>query len=229
MSLILNDPRPLLDDVRGQFKGRAGAARASFSEHKDVIARVAEHAVRAAGRKGRPKLAGAAFLGFAAGVAALGARKVAMQATTGFARDWFATLKADHALADGLFKAIEETAEAEKAKRHLLFSKLVYALAKHQFEEEHVVYQALRDGGRAETPKHLASEHFDMKHLMHSLSEMEKDDARWLPTLRELHKLVAEHVREEEEIVFPALKARLSKKENANLSRAMHREGLKLA
>jgi hemerythrin superfamily protein len=229
MSLILNDPRPLLGDARDRFAGRAEAVRAALSEHKDVIARVADQAVRAAGRKGRPKLFGAAFLGFAAGVAVLGARKAAMQATTGLAGDWFAALEADHALADGLFRAIEQTAEDETAKRHLLFSKLVYALAKHQFEEEHVIYPALRQGGRAETPKHLAAEHFDMKHLMHSLSEMDRNDPRWMPTLRELHKLVAEHVREEEEIVFPALRARLSKAENAHLSRAMHREGLKLA
>ena len=90
MSLILNDPRPLLGDARDRFAGRAEAVRAALSEHKDVIARVADQAVRAAGRKGRPKLFGAAFLGFAAGVAVLGARKAAMQATTGLAGDWFA-------------------------------------------------------------------------------------------------------------------------------------------
>jgi hypothetical protein len=36
-------------------------------------------------------------------------------------------------------------------------------------------------------------------------------------------------VREEEQIVFPALHDRLDKRENARLTRAMHREGIKLA
>lgn len=225
MTLVLNDSRHLIGEVRDRFVGGTAAARSRLGDRAEDLARAA----RAAGRGGWPKLAGVAALGFVAGVAMLGARKVAMQATTGLAGDWFAALKADHKLVDGLFKVLLETGEDETGKRQLLLSKITYALAKHQFEEEHVIYPALLAGGRAETPKHLASEHFEMKSLMHSLSEMAKDDPRWLGTARGLHKLIGEHVREEEEIVFPALQARLTARENAHLTRAMHREGLKLA
>lgn len=225
MTLVLSDPRSLLGDIRGR---RRGDPR-SRAERKDVIARAADRAVKLAGRSRWSRLAGMAVLGFVAGAAALGARKVAMQATTGLAGDWFAALKADHKLVGGLFDVLLETRDDETTKRHLLFSKIVYALAKHQFEEEHVIYPALRHGGRAETPKHLDAEHFDMKTFMHDLSELPKGDALWLGKARALAKLVKEHVREEEEIVYPALKARLTAKENAHLTRAMHREGLKLA
>jgi hemerythrin superfamily protein len=229
MSLVLNARRRFLGGSRHRITDRFDAARSRLGDGTDVVVRVAESAVKIAGRSRWPRLVGVAALGFIAGAAALGARKVAMQATTGFAGDWFATLKADHKLADTLFNLVLETRDDETGKRHLLMSKLVYALGKHQFEEEHVIYPALRNGGRAETPKHLDAEHFDMKTFMHELMELPKDDPVWLGKVRSLHKLLKEHVREEEEIVFPALHERLSEKENAHLSRAMHREGLKLA
>ena len=203
--------------------------RKKSSHTGDIMAHAAQVAERLAGRGSLTRLAGAAAVGFVLGAGALGVRKLAMQATTGIAGDWFAALKADHKLADALFEVLLKTKDDEVARRHLLISKLVYALAKHQFEEEHVIYPALRQGGRAETPKHLNAEHFEMKTLMHELMESPKGDALWLGKVGALHKLVREHVREEEEIVFPALKGRLSKEENAHLTKAMHREGLKLA
>jgi hemerythrin superfamily protein len=218
MSLVLARPRPAFQGVADRLTGRKGA-----------MARAAEKAVRLTGRAGWPRLAGMAALGFVVGVAALGGRKVAMQATTAVAGDWFAALKADHRLVDKLFGLLLGTEDHETAKRQLLFSKIAYALAKHQFEEEHVVYPALRDGGAAETPKHLDAEHFDMKTYVHELLEMPRNDPRWIRKATSLHRLIQAHVREEEEIVFPALHERLSSKENAHLTRAMHREGLKLA
>ena len=222
-----------MDMVLGM--GRGKRAGGWFGGHKkssgggDIMAHAASVAERLAGRGSLTRLAGAAAVGFVLGAGALGVRKLAMQATTGIAGDWFATLKADHKLVDALFEVLLKTKDDEQTRRHLLISKIVYALAKHQFEEEHVIYPALRQGGRAETPKHLNSEHFEMKTLMHELMEMPKGDPTWLGKVNALHKLIREHVREEEEIVFPALQSRLSKAENAHLTKAMHREGLKLA
>lgn len=207
MELVLNGPR-----------GKAS----------NVLAQAGRAAERLAGRGSLARLAGAAAVGFVLGAGALGVRKLAMQATTGIAGDWLAALKADHKLADGLFELIGQTQDHETARRHLLISKLAYALAKHQFEEEHVIYPALGADGEA-TPRRLDGEHFEMKTLMHALLEGPKDGPEWAAKARALHKLVREHAREEEEIVFPALQARLSKAENRKLTLAMHREGLKLA
>ncbi len=188
---------------------------------------------RLAGRGSLTRLAGAAAVGFVLGAGAMGMRKLAMQAATGLSGDWMAALKADHKLADGLFELLVQPEDHETARRHLLISKIVYALAKHQFEEEHVVYPALlgegTEAGAEATPRRLDGEHFEMKTLMHELMEGPKDGADWLGKAKALHKLVREHAREEEEIVFPALHERLSKAQNRKLTLAMHREGLKLA
>lgn len=188
---------------------------------------------RLAGRGSLSRLAGAAAVGFVLGAGSLGVRKLAMQAVTGVAGDWLAAPKADHKLVDGLFEVLAQTEDHETARRHLLISKIAYALAKHQFEEEHVIYPALLgeriEGGAETTPRRLDGEHFEMKALMHELMEGPKDRAGWLDKARALHKLVREHAREEEEIVFPALHDRLSKAQNRKLTLAMHREGLKLA
>jgi hemerythrin superfamily protein len=152
-----------------------------------------------------------------------------MQAATGLAGDWFAALKADHRLVDGLFALLDQTTDEDSAKRGVLLAKIAYALAKHQFEEEHVVYPTLLEDGPARTPKHLDAEHFEMKSFVHELSEMAKDDPKWLKKAQALRRLIQAHAREEEEIVFPRLRERLSHKENAHLTRALHREGLKLA
>jgi hemerythrin superfamily protein len=218
-----------LSDTFHRFDGLGARLGAQLRGRGEVMTRAAESAIRLAGRASWPRMARAAALGFALGVAALGARKVMVQAATGLAGDWFAALKTDHKLVDALFGLLERTRDEDTAKRGLLFSKIVAALAKHQFEEEHVVYPTLLDGGPAETAKHLDAEHFEMKISMHELSEMAKDDPRWLDKAKALRRLVQAHVREEEEIVFPRLRERLSAKENAHLTRALNREGMKLA
>jgi hemerythrin superfamily protein len=196
---------------------------------KDVYGQVAEVAGKAFAPGGWGQLAGAAAAGFVAGAAVLSARKVAMQATTAVAGDWFAQLKAEHRLAETLFDLILATREHETGKRHALFSKLTYALVKHQLEEENVVYPALREADQATAAKHLAAEHFDMKSYLHELNEMPKDDPRWLAQVRHFRRLVLDHVREEEEQVYPAFHGRLSPEHNAHITRAMNREGIKLA
>ena len=77
--------------------------------------------------------------------------------------------------------------------------------------------------------KELAAEHFEMKTYLHELDRMEKDDPRWLGKLKAFRKLVKEHVRQEEEHVFPELKSRLSPEENARLTRDMLKEAARLA
>ena len=220
----------VLDETTLHRFDRAGRRLlAPWRGRGDVLATAAQRAMVLARRGTWPRLAAFTALGFVAGAAMLGARKVVMQATTGLAGDWFAALKADHKLVDGLFSALDETGEADTDRRHLLISKIAYALAKHQFEEEHVVYPTLLEDGPAETPKHLDAEHFEMKSFVHALIAMPKDDPQWLKKAQALRRLIKAHVREEEEIVFPRLRDRLSAAQSQALTRALHRAGLKLA
>lgn len=174
-------------------------------------------------------LAMAGVAGFAAGVAVLGARKAAMQAMTSVAGDWFATLKADHKLVEKLFELVNKTEEHDTAKRTLLLAKVTYALVKHTLEEENVIYPALRGVDQEMAAKHLAAEHFDIKTYLHELAEMPKDDPRWMATMRSLQTLVKSHVREEEQDIYPAFHAKMTKEQNTHLTLAMNREGIKVA
>lgn len=188
-------------------------------------------AARSFGERGSwAQLAGVAAVGFVAGAAVLSARKAAMQATTALPGDWFAQLKTEHRLAETLFDALLKTKDHETGKRTALFAKLSYALLKHGLQEETVIYPALRDSGGANgSAKHLASEHFDIKTFLHELSETPKDDPRWIATLRAFNDLVRQHVREEEEEIFPPFHEQMSDEDNRHLTRAMNREGIKLA
>ena len=219
MTLSLDDARDLAETT-GKRLGKAG---------KDTLEQVADLTERTFAKGSWGQLAGAAAAGFMAGAAVLSARKVAMQATTAVAGDWFAQLKAEHKLAETLFDLIEKTQEHETGKRTALFAKLTYALVKHQFEEENVIYPALRDADPDGAAKHLAAEHFDMKTYLHDLSEMAKDDPRWIRKLGEFKTLVLEHVREEEDKVFPPFHDKLSPEDNTHITKAMNREGIKLA
>ena len=174
-------------------------------------------------------LAVAGAVGFAAGVAALAARKVAMQAVTSVAGDWFETLKAEHKLVDKLFDAVNATEEHDTAKREAILAKISYALLKHTVEEETVIYPALRGVDQEMAARHLAAEHFDIKTYLHELAETPKDDPRWMQTMRQLQSVVKTHVREEEQDIYPTFHAKMTKEENGHLTMAMNREGLKLA
>ena len=69
----------------------------------------------------------------------------------------------------------------------------------------------------------------DLGQLIYELENMPKQGPAFLAKLREFRAMLEAHIREEEDEVFPALKARLSKEENGKLTWAMNREGLKLA
>ncbi len=172
---------------------------------------------------------GIAALGFATGMAVLGARKLAMQGMTAIAGDWFRQLKLEHKLAETLFEAGLRTTPNETGKRTAILAHLAYALLKHGLQEETVIYPALRDADKGSTAKALAAEHFDIKTYLHDLSEMDKDDPKWIKLWDKFYGLIKHHVREEEDVVFPGFHERLSGKQNRHLTAAMNREGIKLA
>ena len=58
---------------------------------------------------------------------------------------------------------------------------------------------------------------------------MKRSDPAWMPKARELRRALEPHMREEEQTVFPSLRAKLSEVENKRLTSAMNKEGLKLA
>lgn len=172
---------------------------------------------------------GAAAAGLAVGLAANVARKLAVQAPTTLAGDWDEALATEHAMALKLFDALERTTETNTVKRATLLMQLKHALSKHALQEENAIYPALRDAGDAAAADGLNKDHGYVKQYLYDLSEMPKSSPGFLPKLREFRTDIEKHMREEEDQLFPQLKARLSPEKNKELTSVMNKEGLKLA
>ncbi|MFV3517477.1 hemerythrin domain-containing protein, partial [Mycobacterium tuberculosis] len=90
------------------------------------------------------------------------------------------------------------------------------------------MYAKMRDEGLTEAADHLNHEHGYVKQYFFDLGEMSKSDPAWLPKLKEFRALIEEHMREEEEDLFPRLRDRLSDAQNKHITAAMNTQGLKL-
>ena len=105
-------------------------------------------------------------------------------------------------------------------------AKIKDALGKHALEEENVVYPALRQANRAHDADALNSEHGHVKTFLYELENMPANGPAWLARAGEFRALLEEHMRMEEDEIFPALKAGLTEEQNARLGAAMSREGI---
>ncbi|UAK25411.1 hemerythrin domain-containing protein [Sphingomonas nostoxanthinifaciens] len=171
--------------------------------------------------------AGAA--GLAVGLAANIARKFAVQAPTLLSGDWDQALTNEHQLTLKVFDAIEATGESSTTKRATLLMNLKHMLSKHALEEENVIYPALRDAGMIAEADGLNKDHGYVKQYLYDLTEMPKDSPSWIAKVRAFRTDIEKHMREEEETLFPALKAKLDADKNKELTGQMNKEGLKLA
>jgi len=174
-------------------------------------------------------LIGAAVAGAAIGFAAHIGRKAIMQGMEASAGDWFDMLKKDH---DEIQKNVEQmlaTDESQTWKRSMLLMKLAHKLDKHAYEEENVVYPALRDDNDMIEADQLDTEHGHVKTLIFDLKQMDSDSPLWLETVRKLRDSLDEHIRMEEERVFPKLKGDLDEEQNATLTSMVNKAGFMMA
>jgi hemerythrin superfamily protein len=174
-------------------------------------------------------LAAAAAAGAAVGIAANYGRKFLVQGMSAAAGNWDEALKAEHQATLALFDRIEATDDDQSAMRSALLMKLKYALDKHALQEESVIYPALREANNAHDADALNSEHGYIKTYLYELETMPNDSPEWLARMRDFRAMIAEHMRMEEEEVFPRFRATLSDEQNRKLGARMHKEGLKLA
>lgn len=175
------------------------------------------------------RLATGAALGFMAGLAMPHARKAVAQGPSLVAGDWVAALKAEHRMVEKTFQALLATSDTETMKRQMMLTKIAYALTKHAIEEENVIYPAMVENGREEQARHLIADHGEVKTFIYELRRLPTDDPRWLETARRFFTDLQEHMREEEEDIFPAFREALPQQENARLTRMMNWEGFKVA
>ena len=172
-------------------------------------------------------LAAAAVAGAAVGLAANYGRKVMSQGLGG--TDWMDELMADHRAVLALFDKLEATEDGQTWMRAHLLTKIRNALGKHAIEEENAVYPALREANDAHDADALNAEHGYIKTYLYELDNMPKSSPEWIERVRAFRELLEEHIRMEEDEVFPRLRAELGEEGNARLSAAVAREGMKLA
>ena len=175
------------------------------------------------------KMIGIAAAGLFAGLAAAVGRKAIVQAASALSGDWLDALKTEHKLALTILGKMEATADTQTTKRTMLLMQLKHALAKHAFQEENVIYPALRDHDEREEADHLNHDHGYVKQYLFELTELPKNGSAWAAKASEFRAALTKHIREEEDEIFPALKQRLSTEENSHLTTAMNKEGFKLA
>ena len=174
-------------------------------------------------------LVGAAVAGAAMGIAANMGRKLFVQFTSGATGDWFEALKTEHQMTLALFDKLQATDETQTMMRTHLLMKIKYALTKHALEEENIIYPALREADERQEADHLTSDHGYVKTYLYELEGMAKDDKAFLARVADFRSMLEEHIREEEEEIFPAFHARLPEVKNKELTALMNKEGFKHA
>ena len=174
-------------------------------------------------------LALAAAAGAAVGLAANFGRKLVIQNIASRAGDWDEVLREEHEQVLALFTQIEATGDDQVRARTQLLAKIKAALGKHALEEENVIYPALRAANSAHDADALNGEHGYVKTFLYELEKMDAGSADWLAKVRTFRQMLEEHIRMEEDEVFPALKSALDEAGNARLNAAMLKEGMTLA
>jgi hemerythrin-like domain-containing protein len=174
-------------------------------------------------------IAGAAAGGAALGLLAMLGRKAAVQAPSVFAGNWDEALAAEHRLVLKGFDTLQATDEKAVIRRNMLLAHIKHALVKHSIEEENVIYPALRESGRQQQADELNAEHGYVKQFLYELENMPSASSEWMAKVREFRAALEKHMREEEDELFPALRAELSEEKNKALTLAMNKEGFKVA
>jgi hemerythrin superfamily protein len=174
-------------------------------------------------------LVGAAVAGAAVGLAANYGRKMLMQSPAFISGNRDDALRTEHRLTLALFDQLEATGDDAIATRTGLVMKIKYALSKHALQEENIIYPVMREANEAHDADELNSEHGYVKTYLYELENMAKDSPDFLARVRAFRTLLEGHMRNEEDNVFPRLRATMSEEQNRKVTLAMNREGLKLA
>lgn len=170
-----------------------------------------------------------AAAGLTAGLAANVVRKIFVQAPSMMAGEWDDALATEHQLVLKLFDQIQATEDRHTTRRSVLLTQIGHALAKHALEEENAVYAMLRTHGQVAEADRLNSDHGYVKQYLFELGSMAPDHPTFLTKIGDFRAMLEEHMREEEEKIFPRLRGLLTDEESATLTKTMNQEGLKIA
>lgn len=172
--------------------------------------------------------AGVALGGAALAIAANLGRKMVVESMSA-SDHWAKTLATEHDMVLKAFDKALATDDSQTKQRNMLLTKIMHALDKHAFSEEHVIYPAIRESNSVADAERLEVEHGEVKEFLYRLKNMETNDPAWLDTVREFRDSVAAHAKMEEEQIFPQLEAEIGQELNDRLTRDLAKASFMMA
>ncbi|HET9594580.1 MAG TPA: hemerythrin domain-containing protein [Anaeromyxobacteraceae bacterium] len=133
-------------------------------------------------------------------------------------------VKKDHRTVEGLFKAFERAARAEKAaEMRRLVREMTRELSVHAVIEEAILYPSLRRAAESAEDQVLEAleEHHLVKLTLAELEGMTRGDERYEAKVSVLVENVRHHVKEEEQELLPRLRKAFSPKDLRDLGDLM--------
>jgi hemerythrin-like domain-containing protein len=128
--------------------------------------------------------------------------------------DAIAYLKSDHREVEKLFKAFEKAGDKAFRTKRKLVDQMIVALSEHAAIEEQFLYPAARQEVPEASDQVLESleEHHVAKWLLSELEGLGPTEERFVAKVTVLIESVRHHVEEEEQDLFPQLRAQMSRK-----------------
>ncbi|WP_010188717.1 hemerythrin domain-containing protein [Sphingomonas sp. PAMC 26605] len=213
--------------TRGTTSVKAAPAATPKAVAKRASAAV--DGVKSAATGRAASLVGAVAAGLVTGLAVNFGRKMVVQAPSALSGDWLDAIKVEHKLALALFDKLQATGSDDTGKRTVLLTQLKHALAKHAFTEENVIYPALRTWGDTVDADKLNHDHGYVKQNLYDLEGMDNASPAFLTKVESFRAELEEHIREEEDTIFPPLHAALGAAGNTKVTAQANKEGFKLA
>ena len=139
--------------------------------------------------------------------------------------DAITLLKNDHREVEKLFKAFEKAGDNATATKKKTVAKIIEALSVHAAIEETIFYPAVRNEIEDTESEVLEAleEHHIVKWVLSELDGMEPSDERYDAKVTVLMENVRHHVEEEEQDLFPDVRATLGRKRLGEIGDAMEK------
>ncbi|MCP2261457.1 Hemerythrin HHE cation binding domain-containing protein [Streptoalloteichus tenebrarius] len=139
--------------------------------------------------------------------------------------DLFSVLIADHREVEQAFRELETGAISDPRQRRDLADHVIAELVRHSVAEEMYLYPTARkvlpDGDQIADQE--IAEHAEAERVMKELDGMDATDARFDELLRTLMREIRDHIRGEENDLFPRLQAACDQEELRELGRKVTR------
>lgn len=119
----------------------------------------------------------------------------------------FDMLEKDHRKVESLMEKLAKTGSRAKAARERLLAELKTELTLHMKFEEKSVYPKFEElENDDELIQHSMEEHEQVRTMLKALDNADMDHEEWQDQLEELRLAIQDHVQEEENEMFPAMR-----------------------